>query len=242
MKKVIEFLKKRYKILIPIMVVFVLLIAVFFLYREYRYDNYRNREEVDVYQYFGGIKNNYTAIISYNLKKLIVDIKAKNKKVEYDATPIYYNNEDKIIFPSEMSIIFPLRDGNQYRLYKYARYQKIDDEYEITNGRESGIFNHFFLFDGRGLYFFSDEVKIMIDDKEIVTLSPNSYVEVVGGYTLTYYDKENDKSEMIEIEGKKVQAINDILDLSINERYFNLFGKKILLVPSENLKELGFDN
>ena len=40
--------------LIPVMVVFVLLITVYFLYREYKYDNYRNKKEEEVYQYFGG--------------------------------------------------------------------------------------------------------------------------------------------------------------------------------------------
>lgn len=239
---IIEFCKKRYKILIPIMVLFVLLITVFYLYKEYKYDNYRNKEEVSVYQYFGGIRNDYTAIITYNLKKLIVDIEAKDKKIQYDSTPIYYTNLDKVIFPKEMSIIFPLKDGSQYRLYKYASYGIDNDVYKITNGNESMSFNHFFLFDGKGLYFFSDEVVLMIDDKEYVKLSPNSYVEVIGGYTITYYDKEKNKSEMLEVEGKKVKIVNDNLDLSLNERSFNLFGKKILLIPSDNLKELSFDN
>ena len=46
---------------------------------------------------------------------------------------------------------------------------------------------------------------------------------------------------MLEVEGKKVKIVNDNLDLSLNERSFNLFGKKILLIPSDNLKELSFD-
>lgn len=242
MDKIIEFFKKRYKILIPVMVLFVLLITVFYLYKEYKYDNYKNKLEVAVYQYFGGFKNNYTAIITYNLKNNIVDIKAKNKKIEYDSTPIYYNDDSKIIFPHDMSIVFPLKDGAQYRLYKYASYEKEEDIYKINNGGKTGVFNHFFLYDGAGLYFFSDPVSIEIDDNEYVKLSANSYVEVVGGYTLTYYDKDSDKSEMIDIEGKKVMAVNDNLTLSVDEKYFLLFGKKILLTSSNYLKELDIDN
>ena len=111
MKKIIDFCKERYKILIPIMVVFVLLITIYFLYREYRYDNYRNKQEVAVFQYFGGIKNEYTAIVTYNLKDDIIDVSAKDKKIEYDSTPIYYEKEKKIIFPSEMNITFPIKNG-----------------------------------------------------------------------------------------------------------------------------------
>ena len=82
MEKVINFMKQRYKIFIPVMVVFVLLITMYFLYREYKYDNYRNKEEVAVYQYFGGMKNEYTAIVTSNLKGVIVDVSAKDKKIE----------------------------------------------------------------------------------------------------------------------------------------------------------------
>ena len=102
MEKIIEFCKQKYKILIPIVVVFVLLIAVYFLYREYRYDTYRNKKEVSVYQYFGGVRNDYTAIISYNLKKDIVNIQGKEKTINYDSTPIYYKDEEKIIFPTKI--------------------------------------------------------------------------------------------------------------------------------------------
>lgn len=241
MNNIIEFCKNKYKILIPVMVVFVLLIALLFYYKEYKYDSYRNREEVDVYQYFGGVRTDYKAMISYNIKKIIVDIQAINKKVGYDSTPIYYSNEDKIIFPREMMIVFPLKDGKQYRLYKYASYSLEDDVYKLTNGNESGTFNHFFLFDSKGLYFFSDEVTIYIDEEEYLTLGANSYVNVVGGNTITYYDKENNKSEMVEVEGKKVMARNDNLDLCLTENYFNMFGKKILITPLDKLQELSME-
>ena len=112
MKNILEYCKKNYKILIPIMAVIVLVVALIFLYREYRYDNYRNKKEVSVFQYFGGIRSEYTAIITYNLKDSIVDINPKEIKVEYDGTPIYYLDEDKVIFPKEMSIVFPLREGS----------------------------------------------------------------------------------------------------------------------------------
>lgn len=238
MKKVIDFIKKKYKIFIPIMVVFVLLITVFYLYREYKYDNYRNKLEYNVYQYFGGERKDYTAIITYNLKDTIVGIEDKNKMIEYDSTPVYFKDEDKILFPREMSIVFPIEDGNQFKIYPYTVYDNKDEINRIISGRDNGIYNHFFLFDGKGLYFFSDDVTLKIDGKEYVTLSSNSYAQVIGGYTLVYYDKENDKSEVIEINGKEVMAVNKNLELSLSNRYFYIFGKKTLLIPSYNLNAL----
>ena len=238
MKKIIDFFKRKYKILIPIMVVLVLLLAVYFLYREYRYDNYRNKKEVMVYQYFGGRKKEYTAVVTYNLKNVIVDVTGKDKKINYDATPIYYQKEDKILFPQEMSIILPLKSGASYRLFKYSTYGLSDGVHKITSGMESGIYNCFFLFDGSGLYFFSDEVTIKIDDMDDIKLSANSYLEVVGGYTLTYYDRENDKSEIIDIEGKQVIASNENVIVNVTDKSFNVFGNRVLLGQPYNLKPL----
>lgn len=243
MKKVIDFCKQRYKMLIPVMVVFVLLITVYFLYREYKYDNYRNKKEEAVYQYFGGVKNEYTAIITYNLKNVIVDIKPKNKKIEYDATPIYYDDQNKILFPSEMNMVFPLKDGSQYKLYKYSIYEKIDNTDMITMNNKSDYYYHFFLFDGKGLYFFPEEVTLYINNKEYRKLSSMSYVSMVGGYTLTYYDKEKDTSEVLEVEGKKVLVSSDNIHLNINlnERNFTVYDKQVLLFAPYNLNALSID-
>ena len=237
MKKIIEWCKKKYKILIPIIVVLVLLIAVYFLYKEYKYDYYRNKVEVPVYQYFGGDKTNYTAIVSYNLKKDIVAIEGKDMNINYDSTPIYCKDEEKVIFPNEMSIIFPVKDGMQYRLYKYTAYENIDNNSYLTSGKITMAYNNFFLFDGKGLYFFPDEVTLKVG-KEEIKLGPGSYAEVVGGYTLTYYDKKEDKAAFLEIEGKEVTASNNYLDLSLTNRYFKVYDKKVLLIPSYNLEGL----
>ena len=238
MKRVIDFCKRKYKILIPIMVVFVLLLAIYFLYREYRYDTYRNRKDTLVYQYFGGRKKEYTAIITYNLKKVIIDIEGKDKKINYDATPVYYQKEDRVLFPEEMSIILPLKSGESHRLYKYATYGMSDGIHKIVNGASSIAINHFFLFDGKGLYFFADKVALKIDGMDEITLSPNSYIENVGGYTLTYYDKENDKSEVLDIEGKDVIVSNDDVTINVRKKEFKVFGKMVSLGQPYNLNPL----
>lgn len=238
MKKIIEFCRQKYKVLIPVMVVIVLLVTVYFLYKEYKYDNYRNKQEVSVFQYFGGIKNEYTAIVIYNLKDTIVMVSAKNKKIEYDATPIYYQDEDKIIFPDEMSIVFPLREGSQYKLYKYSEYSKNDNLHMIKTDTDNSEYSYFFLYDGRGLYFFPDEVTLKIGDKEYKKLSGMSYVKVIGGYTMEYYDYANDMAEVLEIDGKNISVVSENINVNLSERYCLSFGKKVLLVSPYNLNGL----
>ena len=238
MEKIKKFFKEKYKILIPIMVVFVLLLTVYFLYREYKYDNYRNKKEYDVYQYFGGIKNEYTGIVTYNLDDIIVDVEAKDKKIEYDSTPVYFKEEKKIIFPYEMNMTFPLKEGSQFRVFKYSIYDKEENNHFIKSGMNRNEYSQFFLFDGKNLFFFPDEVTLLIDGKEFRKLSSMSYVKVVGGYTLEYYDYESDKAEVIEVENKVITVKNELINVNLSQRYLLSFGKKVLLLPPSNLTSL----
>lgn len=241
MKKIVEFWKKNYKVLIPIMVVLVLLITVYFLYREYKYDSYRNKQENMVYQYFGGVKREYTAIVTYNLNDIIVDVKPKDEKIQYDATPIYFKNEDKVLFPKDMSIVFPLKDGSQYKIYKYSMYEKINDEYKIRMNNEIYEGSYFFLYDGKSLFFFPDEVDLYINNKKKITLGANSYAQVVGGYTLIYYDKNSDNSSVIELNKDEVMVKNDKMTINLNEAVVTVQGKKLLLFNPYNLNVLSRD-
>lgn len=235
MEKIVDFWKKNYRVLIPVMVVTVLLITVYFLYREYKYDTYRNKQDNEVYQYFGGMKKEYTAILTYDLNNRIIDLKSKNEKIQYDATPIYFTSLDKVLFPKEMSIVFPLRDGSQYRLYKYTVYERVNDIYMIKMNNQEFEYNYFFLYDGNNLYFFPDKVDLYINDKKIIELSENSYVQVVGGYTLIYYDKESDSSKVIELEKDEVTVKNDKMVVNLNNAVGTVQGKEILLFGPQKL-------
>lgn len=235
MKNIINFCKEKYKILIPVMVGVVLLVTVFFFYREYNYDNTRNKKEIDVFQYFGGIKTKYTAIVTYNLKDSIVDIKSKNKKIEYDSLPIYYDDLSNVIFPKEMNIVFPLRDGSQFKLYKYATYYMEDNVHFIKNNIDLGTYSFFFLYDGSDTFFFPDNVILKINDKDYKELGPMSYVSLVGGLTLIYYDTTTDTSEVIELNGDIVTVKSEYINVNISERYFMSFSNKVLLMNPNNL-------
>lgn len=235
MKKIINLFSEKYKILIPIMVVLVLLITTFFLYREYKFDNQRNKEEEKVFQYFSSVRVDYTGIITYNLKKSIVDFTAKNVDIEQNVVPIYYADMSKVIFPVEMSIVFPHRDGSQYKLYKYATYYKQDGVDFIKNNVDLGTYKDFFLYNGKDTFFFPSETVLKLGDKEYKTLGEMSYVRVVGGFTLIYYDTTTETSEAIELDGRDVFVTNDYINLNVTDKYFYSFSSKMLLMRPNNL-------
>ena len=97
------------------------------------------------------------------------------------------------------------------------------------------------MFDGKGLYFFSDKVILSVEGMDEITLGANSYIENVGGYTLTYYDKENDKAEILDIEGKEIIVTNDNYTININRKEFKVFGKTVSLGKPYNLNPLSND-
>mgnify|MGYP003290900383 CR=1 FL=1 len=235
MRKIIDFCKKKYKLLIPIMAVIVLVGALIFFYNEYKYDNYRNKKDVNVYQYFGGVKTDYTLTLTYNLKDLIVDAKAKDAKIEYDATPIYYLEEEKVLFPHEMTMVFPLREGSQYKLYKYSTYYLKDNvRYINNNNNEDNDYNNFFLYDGSNIFFFPYDVTLKVNKKEI-PLGKNSTVTLVGD-TLIYYDYGKGASDIIELNGKDATINSENINVNLRQKYVLSFEKEVLLFSPDNLK------
>lgn len=228
MKSVMKFFKTKYKILIPVMVSIVILISLFFLYRRYEYDNTKNKKEILVYQCFAGVRNDFTAIVTYNLKDSIVDISAKNAKVQFDSEPIYYADKSKVIFPSEMNIVFPLLNGSQYKLYKYATYYNEDDVHFVKNNTDLGTYRHFFLYDGEDLFFFPEEVTLKINNKDYIDLGAMSYVSLVGD-TLIYYDTETDSGAAIELTKDYVSVVGKYIEVDITRKNFMSYNDTVLL-------------
>lgn len=193
-----EIIKEKYSILIPIFLGIVLLIALFLYGREYKNNRYAYEEEVIVYQYFSTNKIEYTAKISRNRKKVILDINSDEFNVSLDSTPIYIKDSDSVIFPKEMSMFSPIKD-KQYLLSAMTELYKENNLYYLNLKDINKSFDYIFLYDGRDLYFFIDSVKVIIEDREI-TLSPMSYVDCSYLNFITIYDKETDTYEVIELD------------------------------------------
>lgn len=193
-----EFIKEKYNILIPIFLGVVILIALFLYGREYKNNRYAYEKEEIVYQYFSTNKIEYKSTISRNKKDVILDISSKEFNVSLDSTPIYIKDSDNVIFPQEMSVFFPIKD-KQYVVNALTEIYKKNDLYYLNQKGINKTFDYMFLYDGKDLYFFLDTVKIKLGDREI-TLSPMSYLNCSYLNLLSYYDKESDTYEVIELD------------------------------------------
>lgn len=224
---------RNMKIIIPAIVLLVLLIVSFILLREYKYNNYRNKKDLMFYQYFGEAKIEYEATVSYNKKDVIKAFSPKEYKINYESNPIYMikedDNENKnttVIFPSEMSIVLPLKNQSQYKIPEFSYVEKVNDIHYLTFEDYDKNIDHYVMFDGKSLYFFSDSVKFVIDDEEI-TLSPMSYIINSKDY-FSYYDYESDTYKMYDY---KVQVLvyNDYYKINTRNDNIEYFGENILL-------------
>lgn len=208
-----EFIRNKYNILIPLFLLIVLFIALLLYAREYKNNRYAETKEVEVYQYFSGVKMEYTAKISRNRKNVILDYENNEFAVSLDSTPIYMNDSNNVIFSKEMSIVFPLKDI-EYQVNALAEIYKENDLYYLNIRNLNKTFEHVFYFDGNNLYFFIDNVTLKVGDRSI-ELSPLSYVSCSYLNFVEYYDKETDTFETIDITNEKVTIENDYMSIDV---------------------------
>ena len=208
-----EFIKNKYNVLIPIFLLVVLLISLLLYTREYKNNRYAHINDTQVFQYFSGVKMEYTAKISRNRKNVILNYENGEFAVSLDSTPVYIKDSDNVIFPKEMSIVMPLKDI-QYQVNALAEVYKENDLYYLNIRNLNKTFEHIFYFDGNNLYFFVDDVVLSIGDRKI-ELSPLSYVSASYLNFVEYYDYANDKFETIEVTNEKVTVSNDYMTIDV---------------------------
>lgn len=208
-----EFIKQKYNILIPIFLVVVVVITLVLYGREYKNNRYAETKKEEVYQYFSGTKLEYTASISRNRKKVILNYDVGSSGVNLDSTPTYLVKEDNVIFPKEMTIFFPLQDKS-YKVNALAEVYKENDLYYLNQKDINKTFDHIFYYDGKDLYFFVDNVTIEVGDKTI-NLSPMSYLNCSYQNLLEYYDKDSDTYEKISLENEKVLVKTDYMTIDV---------------------------
>lgn len=235
------FTDKNMKVIIPIITLIVLLIVVFIYWSVYKYNNYRNKQNINFYQYFAGSKIEYESTVSFNKKKVIKAYVPKTYTVNFDSTPAYATgiDDDIVVFPSNMSIVFPIKSGQQFKTPEFSYIKKINDLQYLTFEDYHKNIDHYFLYDGKDLYFFSDEVTFTANGKEI-KLSPLSYLIATNG-DVRYYDYETDTfdyistNEIITVSNKyytvnvtndNIVYPNDVRLLISNFDYLNILDKE----------------
>lgn len=222
MKKI--FTKRNTKIVIPAIVLLALFIIIFIFIKEYQYNNYRDKQDIKLYQYISEEKFEYEATISFNKDKVIKGFVPKEYKINYNAIPIYYADEktDKVIFPNNMIVILPIKNESQYKIPEFTYVEKINNIQYLRFEDYHKNIDHYILFDGADIYFFSDSVTFTIGDEEI-TLSPLSYVDASSD-EFKYYDYETDTYKVYN-PTEDIIVSNDYYEINVTRNSLIFLGE-----------------
>ena len=204
-------------------------ISFFVYYKVSLDDSFREYKNIDVYQYFNDKKYEYTAKVGFNRKKEVVEVSTKDYDITYDSTPIYYKYKNKVIFPSDMSVVMPTLNCSEYLSPKFSLITKKDTINYLKTTKYDDKIGHYFLYDGLNLFFFLDAVKLTINNQEI-KLSPFSYVYTSSiNPTISYYDKKTDTYKTVTVKDYKTTVESDYYKLYVSTDQIDYYGQNIIL-------------
>ena len=227
--KIITYIKENYKIIIPLSLILVLFIAASVYYKVRIYDTYKKDTNDKFYQWFYNRKYEYTGTVSTNRKNEIVDFTTKDYDISFDSTPVYYQKKKIVVFTTNMSVVMPTLNCSEYLSPKYSYLTTSkNNNHTLTTKKYNSKLGHYFLYDGKDLYFFLDEVKLKIDNQEI-TLSPLSYVIAENNKYVTYYDKKTDTFKTIETTSNSTTAENDYYKIYVSTDNIDYYGTNVIL-------------
>ncbi len=229
MKIVNQIFKKKFIAFFALVLLFVLLFILFSFRRDIDELKIENHS---LYQYFAGRKVSYQGKIQMSRSNdNIVKLSFSDTNIDLDSTPIYYQKETKVIFPKNMSLLFPIQ-GKQYKLNYFSTLEYDFQTVYVQDRDLNRSLENAVVYDGNDLYFFIDPVTVTYGDTQI-TLQPMSYLIVnpidqlvsIYQYQEDKFSTFSDVNDEVLITTSKYQ-INASLDLM----YYN--GKSRLLLKN----------
>ena len=238
MEKVKNFFKENYKLMIPIVLMIVLFLAFIVYYKISISNIFTEDNEDKFYQYFYDKKYEYTGVVTTNKRNEVVGFKTSDYDINFDSTPIYYQKKDKVILPKDMSVVMPTLSCAEYLSMGYSTITFKNSVYNLVTNKYNNKLNHYFLYDGKDLYFFIENIKLKYNSEE-VTLSAFSYVIVKPNKYVAYYDKKNDIYKTIDLTSEEVIVSNDYYTVDLASDMIDYQGTNVLLTSGiENLNTI----
>lgn len=185
--------------LIKIILVLLMIGLIIFVAKYISKLNTNKMETHELYQYFGGKKVEYKGNLEISRQSNgIAKLQIEDIKIELDSTPIYYQDiENKILFPQDMAIVFPMNNGNMQKINYFSTVELKDNRTYLQYEEKEASIKNAFLFDGADLYVFLEPVTLTVGE-ETYELSALSYVIVNYRKEVEFYQKNEDKYTIIE--------------------------------------------
>ena len=240
-KNQLKMKKSARNIIIALIAIILIVIVVLITRNKYEEMTEYTIKNYELYQYFGGIKFEYTGELSLKNNGEITELKYKDIEIETDSTPIYFSQKDnEMLLPKSMGLYIPHKIEKNYKVPYFSRIlvEETQTDFNAFLVREpKNLFlDKSFLYDGKDMYVFLYETKIHLNNQTI-DLSPLSYITVVYGSEVTYYNKKLDKFKIIDnVKGDVVAELNGYkINLSTDMIMYEN-NNKLLIKNVDNLK------
>ena len=207
--------------------------------------NSTTTENHDFYQWYSGQKVEYKGQLTFIRKEGLTELKATDRKVTLDSTPVYYADEnDKVIFPEDMAIVYPNNNGMMYRINHFAdiieENGSIYLETNLATKTNKTKLEKAFLYDGQDLYFFLERTTITVNGTNY-EVSPLSYAIVRYKQSVEIYNYEKDEYQVIDTtETQDAKVVTDTYTINMSVDSLQTAEKEQLLIKGLSyLQEFG---
>ncbi len=207
--------------------------------------NSTTTENHDFYQWYSGQKVEYKGQLTFTRKEGLTELKATDRKVTLDSTPVYYADEnDKVIFPEDMAIVYPNNNGMMYRINHFAdiieENGSIYLETNLATKTNKTKLEKAFLYDGQDLYFFLERTTITVNGTNY-EVSPLSYAIVRYKQNVEIYNYEKDEYQVIDTtETQEAKVVTDTYTINMSVDSLQTAEKDQLLIRGLSyLQEFG---
>ena len=231
-KELLEKKKRRKNTIITVSIVSALIVIIIIVSIIISNLNSTKTESHNFFQWYSGQKVEYKGELTFTRKEGLTELKATDKKVTLDSTPVYYaEKENKVIFPEDMAIVFPHNNGMMYRINHFSNIiEENSDVYLETNLAVETNKTKAFLYDGQDLYFFLERTNITVNGTTY-EVSPLSYAIVRYKQSIEIYNYEKDEYQVIDIQdGQEAKVVTDTYTINMSFDSLQTAEKEQLLI------------
>lgn len=202
-------------------------------------------ESHDFYQWYSGQRVEYKGELTFTRKEGLTELKATDRKVTLDSTPVYYADENgKVIFPEDMAVVYPNNNGMMYRINHFADITEENGEIYLETNLATKTnktkLEKAFLYDGQDLYFFLERTNITVNGTTY-EVSPLSYAIVRYKQSVEIYNYEKDEYQVIDTtETQDAKVVTDTYTINMSVDSLQTAEKEQLLIKGLSyLQEFG---
>lgn len=243
--ELLEKKKKRKSAIITTLIIAALIVIIIVVITIIGSLNSTTVESHNFYQWYYGQKVEYNGELTFTRKEGLTELKATDRKVTLDSTPVYYTDENsKVIFPEDMAIVYPNNNGMMYRINHFADITEENGEIYLetnlaTTTNKSKL-EKAFLYDGQDLYFFLERTSITVNGTTY-EVSPLSYAIVRYKQSVEIYNYEKDEYQVIDTtETQDAKVVTDTYTINMGVDSLQTAEKEQLLIKGLSyLQEFG---